>query len=221
MKTSPLATCYSMPHGAGSGLLEREGVAPVLGLHLRRLAIGPSDGDGLRLVVHPHDPGEVLRSRGDVACLRQPHEEADARKRVWSHVVEVDAVPNEDVDDSGVEGEAKPTQKEVLEDDHLVFPGLRVDVRLRWNPPEARRENSSLLHVFEHGQCHLRQPEEGGRRGFALFWIHDRVWQVRRGPSEEKGASSRRRDTKAEGNKSSPQEANGSVPSRARLPPLI
>jgi len=74
--------------------------------------------------------------------------------------VEVDAIPNEDVDDSGVEGEAKPTQKEVLEDDHLVFPGLRVDVRLQWNPPEARRENSSLFHVFEHGQCHLLSPKK-------------------------------------------------------------
>ena len=66
--------------------------------------------------------------------------------------MEEDAVPGEDVDDSGIEGEAKPSGKEVLKDNHFGVSGLRIGVRLRGNPFEARGQNSLLLHFSQHGQ---------------------------------------------------------------------
>ena len=63
-------------------------------------------------------------------------------------MVKKDAVPSEDVDTGGVEGKAKPSREENLEDDHFVVKGLRVNLRLRWDSSEARREYTSFLLVL-------------------------------------------------------------------------
>ena len=63
-------------------------------------------------------------------------------------MVKKDTVPSEDVDNGGVEGEAKPSREEILEDDHFVVMGLRKNLRLRWDSSEARREYTSFLHVL-------------------------------------------------------------------------
>ena len=116
-------------------------------------------------------------------------------------MVKEDAVPGEDVDDSGVKGEAKPSGKEALKDDHFVFSGLRVDVRLRWNPSEARSQYPLLLHFSKHRQSHLCWAEEGGRRELALLRSHRRIRRVRRGASKGKELKLRRTGTKTEGSK--------------------
>ena len=116
-------------------------------------------------------------------------------------MVKEDAVPGKDVDDSGVEGEAKPSGKEVLKDDHFVFSGLRVGVRLRWNPSEARSQYPLVLHFSKHRQSHLRLAKEGGRRELALLRSHRRTKRIRRDASEGKGAKTEMKRQKSEGSK--------------------
>ena len=119
--------------------------------------------------MNPHDPSEVLRGRRDSAGLRQPHEEVEANEGIWSHLVEVDAVLSEDVDNGGVERESKLGREKVLEYHHFVVVGLRVHLRLWGNSSEARRNHTSLLHVFQYGWRHLCRTQEGRGRSFSLL----------------------------------------------------